>query len=86
MRQSSPPIYLRSSQYLSLGCDLRDLAGLECVLRTELDVPNSAILFVAEVSATYMPVADSDALIRWASTLEDGEPLRLLFLVECSHN
>jgi hypothetical protein len=72
LRSSEPPVYLRSDQYIALGCDLRDLSALERTLRAELDVPSSSVLFIAEVSATYMPVADSDALIRWASTLEDG--------------
>ena len=75
MRRSVPPVYLRSEQYLAIGCDLRDLTSLECMLRSELDITSSSVLFVAEVSATYMPVADSDALIQWASTLEHGMPL-----------
>ncbi|KAH7089030.1 hypothetical protein FB567DRAFT_559567 [Paraphoma chrysanthemicola] len=73
-RSSKPPVYLRSDRYIAIGCDLRELQVLERILRTELDVSSSAVLFVAEVSATYMPVTDSDALIRWASTLEDDHP------------
>jgi tRNA wybutosine-synthesizing protein 4 len=72
LRSSERRVYLRSDQYIALGCDLRDLAALEGTLRAELDVPSSSVLFIAEVSATYMPVVDSDALIQWASTLEDG--------------
>lgn len=77
IRSSQLPVYLRSEQYMAIGCDLRDLHVLERTLRDELDISSSSVLFVAEVSATYMPVADSDALIRWASTLEDGMSLRL---------
>jgi tRNA wybutosine-synthesizing protein 4 len=72
LRSSKLPVYLRSDQYMAIGCDLRHLDVLERTLRAELDIPSSSVLFVAEVSATYMPVADSDALIRWSSTLEDG--------------
>jgi tRNA wybutosine-synthesizing protein 4 len=72
LRSAEPPVYLRSDQYIAIGCDLRHLDVLERTLRAELDIPSSSVLFVAEVSATYMPVTDSDALIRWASTLEDG--------------
>ncbi|KAH3944568.1 leucine carboxyl methyltransferase [Parastagonospora nodorum] len=72
VRSSELPVYLRSDRYMAIGCDLRHLGLLEKTLRAELDVPSSSVLFVAEVSATYMPVADSDALIRWASTLEDA--------------
>jgi hypothetical protein len=86
LRSSQPPVYLRSEQYIAIGCDLRDLAALEKTLRIELDIASSSVLFVAEVSATYMPVADSDALIRWASTLEDGMFLRLALRYDlCSH-
>lgn len=67
-----PAVYLRSDRYMALGCDLRDIHVLERTLRAELDIPRSSLLFVAEVSATYMPVVDSDTLIRWASTIEDG--------------
>jgi tRNA wybutosine-synthesizing protein 4 len=72
LRQSDQPVYLRSDKYMALGCDLKDLATLERLLRAEFDVPSSSIMFVAEVSVTYMPLKDSDALIQWASTIEDG--------------
>lgn len=73
MRSSELPVYVRSDQYMALGCDLRDLQHLEKLLKAELDLANSTILFVAEVSLTYMPVADSDLLLAWASTLDDGK-------------
>jgi len=31
---------------------------------------NSSILFVAEVSVTYMPLLDANKLIEWANTFE----------------
>jgi tRNA wybutosine-synthesizing protein 4 len=73
LRSSALPIYARSDRYMALGCDLRDLVALEQTLNEEFDLKNTSILFVAEVSITYMPVSDADALIRWASTLPDGE-------------
>ncbi|CAI6276755.1 unnamed protein product [Periconia digitata] len=72
LRPSQSPVFLRSDQYMALGCDLRDLSHLEKLLKTELDLANSTVLFVAEVSLTYMPVTDSDSLLAWASTLEDA--------------
>jgi tRNA wybutosine-synthesizing protein 4 len=72
LRVSEPPVYLRSDGYMALGCDLKDLGTLEQILRAEFDIPSTSVLFVAEVSVTYMPVQDADALIQWASTLEDG--------------
>ncbi|KAJ4368304.1 tRNA methyltransferase ppm2 [Neocucurbitaria cava] len=71
LRTSKPPVYLRSDQYMAIGCDLKELNILESILRAEFDAPGTSFLFVAEVSVTYMPTKDADALIRWASTLED---------------
>jgi tRNA wybutosine-synthesizing protein 4 len=78
LRFSEPPVYLRSDGYIALGCDLKDLETLERTLRAEFDVPAASVLFVAEVSVTYMPVKDADALIQWASTLEDGMSARCI--------
>lgn len=64
------PVRVRSERYMAVGCDLRDLETLEHTLRTELDIPNSSILFVAEVSVTYMPLVDANKLIQWANTFE----------------
>jgi tRNA wybutosine-synthesizing protein 4 len=72
LRVSEPPVYLRSDGYMALGCDLKDLKTLERILRSEFDIPSASVLFVAEVSITYMPVKDADTLIQWANTLEDG--------------
>jgi len=55
-----------------MGCDLRDLVTLERQLRSELDMDSCSVLFLSEVALTYMPVKDSDALIRFASTFDDG--------------
>ena len=71
VRPSQPPIYLRSERYLALGCDLRDLKALEKLLKATFDATNTSFMFVAEVSVTYMPTSEADALIQWASTLDD---------------
>jgi tRNA wybutosine-synthesizing protein 4 len=71
LRHASLPIYLRSGKYMALGCDLRDLDSLEKVLRSEFDMSESPILFVAEVSVTYMPLSDANALIGWASKFDN---------------
>lgn len=76
LRQTEQPILLRSDGYMALGCDLKDLATLERVIRAEFDISATSILFVAEVSVTYMPLKDSDALIQWASTIGDGMSAR----------
>lgn len=70
LRSADSPVRVRSDQYMAIGCDLRDLSLLEQTLRKELDIPSSSILFVAEVSVTYMPLTDANKLIQWANTFE----------------
>lgn len=72
LRSSAAPIHLRSDKYMALGCDLKDPDTLERVLRAEFDLASASILFVAEVSITYMPILDSNALIKWATKFDDG--------------
>lgn len=72
LRQAEQPILLRSDGYMALGCDLKDLGTLERILQAEFNIQATSILYVAEVSVTYMPLRDSDALIQWASTIGDG--------------
>jgi tRNA wybutosine-synthesizing protein 4 len=62
-------ILLRSDQYLQIGCDLRDLGSLDKALASAINVKNCQILFVAEVSITYMDANYADDLIEWASKL-----------------
>ncbi|KAL6710068.1 tRNA methyltransferase ppm2 [Coniothyrium glycines] len=69
LRPAELPMYVRSDRYIALGCDLKDLKTLENVLKTEFDLQDTSFLFIAEVSVTYMPVTEADALIRWCSTL-----------------
>ncbi|KAM0474258.1 hypothetical protein ACHAPX_007591 [Trichoderma viride] len=65
-------VLLRSDKYCQLGCDLRQLDRLRDVLKTVVDLPECAILFVAEVSITYMDTLSTDSLIQWASTVGRG--------------
>lgn len=63
------PILLRSDRYFQVGCDLRDPDTLGNVLATIADLSQARLLFVAEVSITYMETEAADALIKWASSL-----------------
>jgi tRNA wybutosine-synthesizing protein 4 len=72
LRYSEPPIYVRSDRYMAVGCDLRDLSTLSQILKPELTAPSCSILFVGEVSLTYMNVDDSDSLIRWANSFPNS--------------
>lgn len=66
------PLLLRSDSYLAVGCDLRELDVLRRVLAREIDLSDSVLIFVAEVSITYMDVDAADAVIEWASRFEEG--------------
>jgi tRNA wybutosine-synthesizing protein 4 len=81
LRSAALPIHLRSDKYMALACDLRDLNTLESVLRAEFDVSSTSILFVAEVSVTYMPLADANALICWAGKFDD-----CMLIAYCFHH
>jgi len=43
----------RVFRYIQLGCDLRDLLSLQEIISSTVDVHDSRILLVAEVSITY---------------------------------
>ena len=84
LRPAEAPVHLQSERYMAIGCDLRDLDILERILTSHFDASSTSILFVAEVSITYMPVRDSDALLRWASKFEDGKYIYCVVLEACS--
>ena len=63
------------SRYLQLGCDLRDLDSLERMVSGTVNIQESVILLIAEVSITYMDVEAADDLIRWAGNLSHGKHL-----------
>lgn len=65
-------ILLRSEKYCQLGCDLRKLDALRQCLESFLPLPECSVLFVAEVSITYMDTMSADALIEWASSIGQG--------------
>lgn len=66
------PVQIHSKPYVALGCDLRNLDKLDHVLETEILPSECAVLFLAEVSLTYMDVKSANAVINWASKLSDG--------------
>jgi tRNA wybutosine-synthesizing protein 4 len=69
---SDSQFVMESEQYYAIGCDLRDLPTLEFALRALNDVDEAQVLFVAEVSMTYMNPDAADALIAWARTISEG--------------
>ncbi|KIX08354.1 uncharacterized protein Z518_03010 [Rhinocladiella mackenziei CBS 650.93] len=66
-------IILDTDEYVALGCDLRNLRRLEHLLKSVVDIEQCLVLFIAEVSITYMATEDSDALIAWTTSLAPGK-------------
>ena len=69
------PIILQSNTYYQVGCDLQDLDNLRSYLDEIVDLDHSQILFLAEVSITYMDTRAADDLIRWARSIGEGTPV-----------
>ena len=67
-------VLLQSRSYNAIGCDLCQLSLLEDSLKEVAQISNNPILFIAEVSLTYMEYRDADALIQWASRFDNGKP------------
>jgi tRNA wybutosine-synthesizing protein 4 len=66
------PILLRSARYCQLACDLRELQAFRECLESLVPLEEAQVLFVAEVSVTYMDTQSADSLIHWASSIGQG--------------
>jgi tRNA wybutosine-synthesizing protein 4 len=75
----SDPILLRSDKYCQLACDLRELEAFRGVLDSLVPLAETDVLFVAEVSITYMDTKSADELIKWASSIGRGTANPILF-------
>ncbi|KAJ5246246.1 LCM-domain-containing protein [Penicillium chermesinum] len=66
------PIQICSSRYLGVGCDLKNLKKLnEVLLGSILPSQECSVLFLAEVSLTYMDVHSANEVVKWAAQLTD---------------
>jgi tRNA wybutosine-synthesizing protein 4 len=77
-------LLLRSDKYCQVGCDLRELETLRKCLESFLPLSECSVLFVAEVSVTYMDTVSADALIQWASSIGQGTsiPIHCTYLLQ----
>lgn len=75
-RSELPDLFLRSKEYVQIGCDLRELARIQEALARVVDMATSEFVFVAEVSITYMETKGADAVIQWAAGLGQGQCTR----------
>lgn len=68
-------LVLPSPNYIALGCDLADISKLNQVLKNAIDLQDCSILFISEVSTTYMEVTAANSLIAWAGQFKDGKAM-----------
>lgn len=66
-------VLLKSEKYCQIGCDLRELEALRTTLETLVDLSDSCVLFVAEVSVTYMDTKSADDLLKWCRSVGRAE-------------
>jgi tRNA wybutosine-synthesizing protein 4 len=71
-------VLLTSMHYTAIGCDLTNTTRLEAAIKSELALDNCDVLFLAEVSLTYMETSAADAVILWASKLTKSVQFCLL--------
>ena len=64
---------LNANEYVAVGCDLRDITGLDTTIGSLTKQDNCLVLCVAEVSVIYMNPVAADALIKWAAHLSSGK-------------
>lgn len=75
------PVLLRSEKYCQIACDLRELDSFRKALESFLNLADCSVLFVAEVSVTYMDTKSADALIQWASSIGQGKQQKATFSI-----
>lgn len=73
VNESEEGVLLQSRSYSAIGCDLCQLDLLEDFLKEVTNLNNDPVLFIAEVSLTYMEHYDADALIQWASRFNNSK-------------
>ncbi|KAK1146060.1 tRNA methyltransferase ppm2 [Aspergillus melleus] len=71
-------VQIRSKDYIAVGCDLKNLTKLDRVLKTQILPSECSVLFLAEVSLTYMDVKSANAVVNWASKLSDDSQFCIL--------
>ncbi|KAL2829934.1 hypothetical protein BDW59DRAFT_170256 [Aspergillus cavernicola] len=71
-------VQIRSTEYIAVGCDLKHLDKLDHVVKAEVLPADCAVLFLAEVSLTYMDVTSANAVVEWASKLSKDSQFCIL--------
>jgi tRNA wybutosine-synthesizing protein 4 len=67
------PILFKSTSYCAIAIDLGHIDTLRRIFTDLFSLESLDILFIAEVSITYMPLDAANCLLEWASSFENGE-------------
>ena len=70
-------IPITSARYHAVACNLEDLQTLDNILGQELEAKETALLFIAEVSITYMEAKAAERILASTASLPDGMYARL---------
>jgi len=65
-------VLIDCAKYKAAACDLEDIKALQVLLEDTLHLRGSPVLFLAEVSITYMDAVAAEKLIELTSTFDDG--------------
>ena len=69
---SKDGVIIDRPNYKAVACDLEDMSALDKVLTQTLHLKGDPVLFLAEVSITYMDALAAEKLVEWASTFSNG--------------
>jgi len=75
---STGTVLIDCPNYKAAACDLEDIKALQVLLEDTLHLRGSPVLFLAEVSITYMDAAAAEKLIELTSTFDDGMYMEFL--------
>lgn len=70
--ENSLAIIFDTEHYCLVGCDLENLDRLQDIFSKEIHLDDYMVLFIAEVSITYMDTAAADNLIHWAGQFSNS--------------
>lgn len=70
-------VILQSEKYYALACDLQNIQDVDRALRQVVNPEQDiAVLYIAEVSMTYMNATAANTLIKWTSEFAPGNDNR----------
>jgi tRNA wybutosine-synthesizing protein 4 len=72
--------------YSTVGCDLGDIERMSRMLEDIINIEECDILFIAEVSISYMPLRKADAVLHWSASHEKGWTCQSASIINANRN